>query len=67
VVRPHPPQRETLVRAVQGGYYSIPRRLSTQDLAGEFEVSDQAITEGLCRGIVTLVPRLEAERFDTDE
>jgi len=47
-------QRETLMRAVVGGYYSIPRRLSTQDLAEEFGISDQAVTERLRRAIVTL-------------
>lgn len=47
-------QRETLIRAVQGGYYSIPRRMSTQDLADELKISDQAVTERLRRAIVTL-------------
>jgi predicted DNA binding protein len=49
------PQRETLIRAVEGGYYSIPRRMSTQDLADRLGVSDQAVTERLRRAIVTLV------------
>lgn len=48
-------QRDTLLRAVEGGYYSIPRRMSTQDLAETFDVSDQAVTERLRRAIVTLV------------
>lgn len=48
-------QRETLMRAVQGGYYSIPRRMSTKDLAEELDISDQAVTERLRRAIVTLV------------
>ncbi|MDS0259951.1 helix-turn-helix domain-containing protein [Haloarcula sp. S1CR25-12] len=48
-------QRDTLVRAVQGGYYSLPRELSTQDLADEFGISDQAVTERLRRAIVALV------------
>lgn len=48
------PQRETLVRAVEGGYYDIPRRISTATLAEEFGVSDQAITERLRRAIVAL-------------
>ena len=47
-------QRDTLMRAVQGGYYSIPRQMSTQDLADEFGISDQAVTERLRRAIVTL-------------
>ncbi|RQG90835.1 helix-turn-helix domain-containing protein [Natrarchaeobius chitinivorans] len=47
-------QRETLMRAVQGGYYSIPRRMSTQDLADDLGISDQAVTERLRRAIETL-------------
>lgn len=47
-------QSETLTRAVRDGYYSIPRRLSTQSLAEEFDISDQAVTERLRRAIVTL-------------
>ncbi|AUV80740.1 helix-turn-helix domain-containing protein [Salinigranum rubrum] len=50
-----PEQRTTLVSAVRGGYYDIPRRMSTQDLADEFGISDQAITERLRRGIASLV------------
>jgi predicted DNA binding protein len=50
-----PAQRDAIVRAVEGGYYSIPRRMSTQDLADELDISDQAVTERLRRAIVTLV------------
>lgn len=49
------PQRETLVRAVEGGYYAIPRSISTQDLGDELSISDQAVTERLRRAIETLV------------
>lgn len=49
------PQREALVRAVEGGYYSIPRGISTKDMAEEFGISDQAVTERLRRAILTLV------------
>lgn len=48
-------QRNTLARAVESGYYSIPRGTSTEALADDFGVSDQAVTERLRRGIVTLV------------
>lgn len=50
-----PEQREVLVNAVESGYYSIPREVSTKALAEEFEISDQAVTERLRRGISTLV------------
>lgn len=48
-------QREMLLYAVEAGYYAIPRELSTQDLADEFDISDQAVTERLRRAISTLV------------
>jgi len=38
----------------RGGYYSIPRQTSTQELADEFGISDQAVTERLRRAIETL-------------
>jgi predicted DNA binding protein len=50
-----PSQRETLVRAVEAGYYSLPREVSTKELGQEFDISDQAVTERLRRGIATLV------------
>jgi len=65
-------QRDTLIRAVQGGYYSLPRELSTQDLAEEFDISDQAVTERLRRAIVALVDNslvaaMEEGEFDAPE
>lgn len=48
-------QRETLAYAVENGYYSLPRRVSTKEIAEEFDVSDQAVTERLRRAIDTLV------------
>lgn len=49
------PQRTTLTHAVGAGYYSIPRQITTQDLAAEFEITDQSVTERLRRGIQNLV------------
>jgi predicted DNA binding protein len=51
------PQREALVLAVERGYYDIPRRCSTAELAAVLGVSDQAVSERLRRGIATLVER----------
>lgn len=48
------PQRETLVHAVERGYYAIPRQVSTNELAEDLGVSDQAVTERLRRAIGTL-------------
>lgn len=50
-----PAQRTALLRAVDEGYYSIPRKITTKDLAGEFGISDQAMTERLRRGVTNLV------------
>lgn len=49
------PQREILIHAAETGYYSIPRQISTKELATMFDISDQAATERLRRGILTLV------------
>ncbi len=48
------PQRETLVYAVEQGYYAIPRQVSTNELAEDLGISDQAVTERLRRAIGTL-------------
>jgi len=48
-------QRRTLEIAVERGYYDIPRRCTTIELADELGISDQAVTERLRRGIVTFV------------
>jgi hypothetical protein len=48
-------QRRTLELAVERGYYDIPRRCTTIELADELGISDQAVTERLRRGIVTFV------------
>jgi predicted DNA binding protein len=47
-------QRETLVRAVERGYYDVPRRINSAELAEEFGISDQALSERLRRGIASL-------------
>lgn len=49
------PQREAMTLAVQLGYYDIPRGCTTQELADELGISDQAVTERLRRAIVALV------------
>ncbi len=60
-------QRRTLIAAVDGGYYSIPRRMSTKDLAEEFGISDQAVTERLRRAIVTLTENTLVEAEDRSD
>jgi predicted DNA binding protein len=43
-------QYETLLRAVEEGYFEVPRGVKIADLADEFDVSEQAISERLRRG-----------------
>lgn len=49
------PQYETLVAALERGYFSIPRGASLQDIADELGVSSQAASERLRRGMKALV------------
>jgi predicted DNA binding protein len=48
-------QYETLALAVESGYYDIPRRTTTKELADRLGISDQAVTERLRRAITSLV------------
>jgi predicted DNA binding protein len=48
------PQREALDLAVARGYYSIPRKVTTAELAEELGISDQAVVERLRRATIAL-------------
>jgi DNA-binding transcriptional ArsR family regulator len=48
-------QHETLRSAMKRGYYEIPRKVTTTDLAEELGVSHQAVSERLRRGHRSLV------------
>lgn len=50
-------QRETLCRAVERGYFGIPRGCTAAELGEEFDISDQAVSERLRRGTKLLVER----------
>ncbi|SNZ15817.1 Predicted DNA binding protein, contains HTH domain [Natronoarchaeum philippinense] len=47
-------QHEALTLAVEMGYYDVPRRCTTVEVASELGISDQALTERLRRGISAL-------------
>lgn len=49
-------QRQTLLRAVEAGYYSDPREATLTDLAAEFDVSKSAVSQRL-RGAETAIVR----------
>jgi predicted DNA binding protein len=44
-----PTQRETLLTALETGYFAIPRRITGEELAAELGISDQAVSERLRR------------------
>ncbi|WP_255197356.1 helix-turn-helix domain-containing protein [Halorarius litoreus] len=48
-------QRETLKLAYERGYFEVPRRVTTSELAAELGLSDQAVSERLRRGYARLV------------
>lgn len=48
-------QRNALCRALETGYFEIPRKTSLVDLANEFGITDNAMSERLRRGMATLV------------
>ncbi|MDG5819290.1 helix-turn-helix domain-containing protein [Natronococcus sp. A-GB7] len=49
------PQYETLVAALEYGYYDIPREIDMEALSDELEISHQALSERLRRAHLTLV------------
>lgn len=48
-------QREALLAAMDGGYYDAPRTTATEELAQRFDISQQAFSGRLRRGVRTLV------------
>ena len=60
------PQREAIILAVNWGYYNIPRGCTTQELADELGISDQAVTERLRRAIGSLVSNTLMITGDSD-
>ena len=53
-----PTQRETLLTALEEGYFSIPRRITGEELAARLGVSDQAVSERLRRAQTTVFTSL---------
>jgi len=50
-----PRQAEVLRRALERGYYQVPREVSTKELAEEFDISSQALSALLRRGHAALL------------
>jgi predicted DNA binding protein len=56
-----PTQQDVVLTAFRRNYYDVPRGTTLQELATNFEVSHQALSENLRRGHANLVERLVAE------
>lgn len=54
-------QRQTLLRAVEAGYYSDPREATLTELAAEFDVSKSAVSQRLQGAETTIVRRVVEE------
>jgi len=50
-----PEQRETLLTALEGGYYSVPREMTLAELGEELDISDTAASQRLRRGLSSLL------------
>jgi predicted DNA binding protein len=48
-------QREALDRAFETGYFEVPRRTSTADLAADLNISDTAVSQRLRRGVANIL------------
>ncbi|WP_101294648.1 helix-turn-helix domain-containing protein [Halegenticoccus soli] len=59
-------QRELLLRAHEAGYFEIPRRTTLDELTDEFQISSQALSERLRRGLDTLIAETLARAESTE-
>lgn len=50
-----PAQRDALVAAVEKGYFGVPRDATVAEVAAELDISEQAASERLRRGVENLV------------
>lgn len=49
------PQSEMVTAAINGGYFAVPRGITMADLADGFDISDQAASERLRRGLSNIL------------
>lgn len=61
-----PAQRETLLTALEEGYFAIPRQITAEELAEKMDLSDQAVSERLRRAQTTVFTSLLIETEDVE-
>lgn len=59
-----PKQKEILAEAIKTGYFEIPRAASLSDVADRVDVSQQAASERLRRGMRTVAEKSVADHFN---
>ncbi|WP_380677052.1 helix-turn-helix domain-containing protein [Salinigranum sp. GCM10025319] len=59
-------QLQTLLTALNRGYYSVPRQVTLEELAASLDVSHQAVSERLRRGVDSLLRSTVAARCEGD-
>ncbi len=57
-----PEQRDTLVVALENGYFEIPREITMDELADEFDISIQSVSQRLRRGHANVLQNTLAPR-----
>lgn len=62
-----PDQRDALVAAVEQAYYDVPRDVTAEELAATLDISQQALSERLRRGVANLVFSTLTTDADTTE
>ncbi|WP_247729988.1 helix-turn-helix domain-containing protein [Halovivax limisalsi] len=62
-----PDQRETLIMAVENGYFSVPRGTKLDEIADELEITRQAASERVRRGTETVLRQALTGLAPTDE
>ena len=60
-------ERETVVRALEAGYYEAPRESTVTDLAAEFDVSTTGVSKNIRRGERKLLAALVDAMADIEE
>jgi predicted DNA binding protein len=51
-------QYDTLLQALTHGYFNVPREIGTDELGGQFGISDQAVTERIRRGLTNVLTHI---------
>jgi predicted DNA binding protein len=57
-------QAETLTRAVERGYFEVPRQVSFAELAAELGISEQAVSERVRRGANAVLSHVLLDEFE---